>query len=159
MKTRILFVCLGNICRSPAAEGILKAMVREEGREADFLIDSAAIGPWHVGQLPDPRMRRCGRRHGYQFDSRARQVSAADFDRFDMIMAMDDENYAALSRMAPTDEARRKIHKMSALLSAHPGVKAVPDPYYGNDSDFDWAVELLEDACRMLLSRIPKKLV
>ena len=86
MKKKILFVCLGNICRSPAAEGIMKHIVKEEGREDDFFIDSAGIGPWHVGELPDSRMRRHGAAHGYNFNSRARQISRKDFNDFDLIV-------------------------------------------------------------------------
>ena len=83
---RLLFICLGNICRSPAAEGVMKYIVEREGRDSEFYIDSAGIGGWHVGQLPDYRMRQCGQRHGYVFDHRARQFSSKDFDRFDYIM-------------------------------------------------------------------------
>ena len=86
MKKKILFVCLGNICRSPAAEGIMKHIVKEEGREDDFFIDSAGIGPWHVGELPDSRMRRHGAAHGYNFNSRARQICRQDFKAFDLIV-------------------------------------------------------------------------
>lgn len=96
----VLFICLGNICRSPAAEGIMKAKVEEKGLASQFYIDSAAIGPWHVGQLPDNRMRRCGAAHGYCFDSHARQFDKSDFAKFDYIVVMDNDNYRAITRMA-----------------------------------------------------------
>lgn len=96
----VLFICLGNICRSPAAEGIMKAKVEEKGLASQFYIDSAAIGPWHVGQLPDSRMRRCGAAHGYCFDSHARQFDKSDFAKFDYIVVMDNDNYRAITRMA-----------------------------------------------------------
>lgn len=154
MKHSILFVCLGNICRSPAAEGILRSMVDARGMGADFLIDSAGIGGWHVGQLPDGRMRRCGASHGYRFDSRARQFAAADFARFDTIVAMDDDNRRALLRMAASDRDRRKVVQMAGFLRHHPASRDIPDPYYGEARDFDLVVELLEDACEGLLDEI-----
>ena len=107
--TSLLFICLGNICRSPAAEGVMKHIVEREGCDADFLIDSAGIGGWHVGQLPDSRMRRRGAARGYDFCSRARQFSAADFQRFDMILVMDRENYYDVKRLAHNSETLRSI--------------------------------------------------
>lgn len=152
--TSILFVCLGNICRSPAAEGIMKRVVAEAGLRGDFFIDSAGIGGWHAGQLPDHRMRRCGERHGYDFCSRARQFSAADFARFDYIIGMDRENVADLREQARTPEDAKKIRLMTEYLQHHPGQSTVPDPYYGSDFDFELVVELLEDACTGLLARL-----
>ena len=151
MKQRLLFICLGNICRSPAADGIMHHLVEGRGLADDFYIDSAGIGSWHVGQLPDYRMRRCGERHGYVFDHRARQFSAADFDRFDLIAVMDHENYHDVARQARSAADRRKIIRMSDYLRHHPGQQTVPDPYYGDERDFEFAVELLEDACEGLL--------
>lgn len=154
MKQRLLFICLGNICRSPAADGIMHHLVEARGLTDDFYIDSAGIGSWHVGQLPDYRMRRCGERHGYVFDHRARQFSAADFDRFDLIAVMDHENYHDVARQARSAADRRKIIRMSDYLRHHPGQQTVPDPYYGDERDFEFAVELLEDACEGLLDEL-----
>ena len=154
MKQRLLFICLGNICRSPAADGIMHHLVEGRGLADDFYIDSAGIGSWHVGQLPDYRMRRCGERHGYVFDHRARQFSAADFDRFDLIAVMDHENYHDVARQARSAADRQKIIRMSDYLRHHPGQQTVPDPYYGDDRDFEFAVELLEDACEGLLDEL-----
>ena len=154
MKQRLLFICLGNICRSPAADGIMHHLVEGRGLADDFYIDSAGIGSWHVGQLPDYRMRRCGARHGYVFDHRARQFSAADFDRFDLIAVMDHENYHDVARQARSAADRRKIIRMSDYLRHHPGQQTVPDPYYGDERDFEFAVELLEDACEGLLDEL-----
>ena len=151
MKQRLLFICLGNICRSPAADGIMHHLVEGRGLADDFYIDSAGIGSWHVGQLPDYRMRLCGERHGYVFDHRARQFSAADFDRFDLIAVMDHENYHDVARQARSAADRQKIIRMSDYLRHHPGQQTVPDPYYGDERDFEFAVELLEDACEGLL--------
>lgn len=157
MKHSVLFVCLGNICRSPAAEGILRGLAEGRGMGADFRIDSAGIGGWHVGQLPDHRMRRCGERHGYRFDSRARQFAKADFARFDIVVAMDDENRRALLRMAAGEDDRAKIVQMADFLRRHPGQRDIPDPYYGEERDFDYVVELLEDACAGLLDELTRQ--
>ena len=151
---KILFVCLGNICRSPAAEGIMNHLLKVENLEYLAETDSAGIGPWHVGQLPDERMRRHGRRHGYQFDSIARQFSASDFDRFDLIVGMDSENVRNLTSRARSSNDRRKIVCMADYLTHHPKHKSIPDPYYGNDRDFELVIELLEDACQGLLDSI-----
>lgn len=156
MKKRILFICLGNICRSPAADGIMKRLVSEAGLDDDFMIDSAGIGSWHVGQLPDHRMRRHGLLHGYTFDHRARQVSARDFDHFDYIAVMDQENYNDINRQARSETDRQKIIRLSDYLRHHPGQQTIPDPYYGNDRDFEYVIELLEDACATLLQELTK---
>ena len=150
MKKKILFVCLGNICRSPAAEGIMKHIVKEEGREDDFYIDSAGIGPWHVGELPDSRMRRHGSAHGYTFNSRARQICRQDFKDFDQIVVMDHDNYRAVSSLAPSEKDMEKVVRMADFLRHHPEATTVPDPYYGGDKGFELVIELLEDACREL---------
>lgn len=150
----VLFICLGNICRSPAAEGIMKAKVEEKGMASQFYIDSAAIGPWHVGQLPDSRMRRCGAAHGYCFDSHARQFDKSDFDKFDYIVVMDNDNYRAITRMASSDEEREKVVCMASYLRLHRGYTTVPDPYYGDESDFELVITLLEDALEGLIEEI-----
>ena len=157
-KYSILFVCLGNICRSPAAEGIIKKMIRDDGLESLYRVDSAGIGGWHVGELPDSRMRRHCAAHGYRLDSRARQFADSDFGDFDLIVTMDAENYANISRRAPQDGCRAEIVRMADFLASHPGQHTIPDPYYGGDNGFELVVELLEDACRNLLDRINEKL-
>lgn len=150
----ILFVCLGNICRSPAADGVMRKKAEEAG--LDLRIDSAGIGAWHVGQLPDPRMRQCGRKRGYDLSHRARQVSAADFGDFDIIMGMDAQNMADLRRLAPSDEAKGKIRLMADFLMGHKGQKSIPDPYYGDEADFDFALDLVEDAADGIIEQIKK---
>ena len=147
---RILFVCLGNICRSPAAEGIMKSIVQQHGDSALFHIDSAGIGSWHVGDLPDERMRRHGRQRGYDFCSRARQIRKEDFDAFDLILVMDDENYEELRWRVDSEEQLAKLHRMSEYFSHHPGADCVPDPYYGGSKGFELVLDLLEDACESL---------
>lgn len=153
-KHTVLFICLGNICRSPAAEGIFKAKVDARGLSDRFYIDSAGIGNWHVGQLPDSRMRRCGALHGYRFDSRARQFQKSDFQRFDHIVVMDRENYRAVTSMAATDADRQKVSICADYLTAHREYTTVPDPYYGDEKDFELVITLLEDALEGLLEWI-----
>ena len=151
---KILFICLGNICRSPAADGVMRHLVKESGREADFVIDSAGTGGWHVGELPDSRMRACGARHGYKFDHRARQFSRDDFSDFDLLVVMDNGNYRVVSNMAHTDEEREKIVMLADYMRNHKGQTTIPDPYYGSDRDFEFALELIEDACQGLLDAL-----
>lgn len=155
-KTSVLFICLGNICRSPAAEGIMAHIVEKHGMENEIEIDSAGIGPWHVGELPDRRMRSHGADHGYDFSSRARQIRREDLQRFDYIIVMDNENYHDVAAMARTEEERDKIRMMTDFCRHHPGHRAVPDPYYGGDRGFELVIELLEDACEGLLGHIMK---
>lgn len=120
-------------------------------------IDSAGIGPWHAGELPDRRMRSHGAAHGYNFDSRARQIKPEDMQRFDRIVVMDDENYSDVISMARTDGQRRKVSCMTDYCSRHKGYATVPDPYYGGDRGFELVIELLEDACHGLLAQIAKE--
>ena len=155
---RILFICLGNICRSTAAQGVMQQMVDDAGVASQFSIDSAGIGGWHVGQLADPRMRAHARQRGYELTHRARQFDAHnDFDSFDMIVTMDDDNYRQIVGMARTESDKQKVVKMADYLTFHRGVTAVPDPYYGGDRDFEYALDLIEDGCRGLLQRLSDK--
>ena len=154
MKKRILFICLGNICRSPAAEGVMRELVHHAGRDDEFEIDSAGIGGWHVGQLPDNRMRNHGAQRGYKFDSRARQFSKNDFSHFDYILVMDHDNFRAVSAMASTPADQVKVRMLTDYLQHHPNASMVPDPYYGGPEDFDYALDLIEDACQGLLNRL-----
>ncbi len=155
MKTRLLFICLGNICRSPAAQGIMQHLVDSRGLTNRFVIDSAGIGSWHIGDLPDRRMRDHGRRHGYTFGHRARQFHAsADFDRFDWILTMDDANYEEITCQALTDGERAKVVPLARFLRHHPQAHDIPDPYYGGDAGFERVIALLEDACEGLLEHL-----
>lgn len=152
-KHRLLFICLGNICRSPAAEGVMKAKVYAAKLDDQFFIDSAGIGDWHVGQLPDSRMRERGARRGYRLDSRARQIRQSDFDDFDLLLVMDRENYRIITSKAPDEESRKKVHMLTDYLQEQKNTDIVPDPYYGDLSDFDYALDLIEDACEGLLEQ------
>lgn len=153
-KHTVLFICLGNICRSPAAEGIMKSLVEKAGKSDEFEIDSAGIGNWHVGQLPDSRMRKCGAEHGYRFDSHARQFQRSDFKRFDTIVVMDNENFRAVTSMAFSQADKNKVVRMANFLTSHREYTTVPDPYYGDESDFELVITLLEDACQGLLDEL-----
>lgn len=152
-KKKILFVCLGNICRSSSAEGVMKLLVEKAGRTAEFEIDSAGILSYHQGELPDPRMRSHAARRGYQLLHRSRPVTTADFCHFDLIIGMDDQNIDDLRQLAPSPEACEKIHRMTEYCTSHPQADYVPDPYYGGSEGFEYVLDLLEDACAGLLSQ------
>ena len=153
-KHKILFVCLGNICRSPAAQGVMQAIVDAEGTSADWLIDSAGTGDYHTGDLPDQRMRIHARRRGYDLTHRARQVREADFDDFDLIVPMDASNERNLRRLAPTPEAEAKIVPMARWISLATRYDHVPDPYYEGAQGFELVLDLLEDGCRRLYDEL-----
>lgn len=149
-KHRILFVCLGNICRSPSAEGIMKAMIEEKGLSDSFYIDSAGTSGWHEGDLPDKRMRQHASLRGYTLDSRSRPVYLTDFEDFDLIIGMDDANVAELKKRAPDLPSVYKIRKMTEYNRTY-DYDHVPDPYYGGASGFELVLNLLEEACSNLL--------
>lgn len=153
-KLRVLFVCLGNICRSPAAEGVMRAIVEEEGREAAWELDSAGTGNYHVGDLPDQRMRIHARRRGLELTHRCRQVRESDFDDFDLIIGMDSQNIANLRRIAPSPEAEEKILPMGDLLPRSCGYDYAPDPYYEGSEGFELVLDLLADGCRRLFDTV-----
>ncbi len=152
-KKKILFVCLGNICRSPSAEAVFTAIVEKEGVAENFEIDSAGTGGWHVGRPADKRMQNHAVKRGYNLTSIARQFNPdIDFDRFDMIIAMDDENVLSLKSMARDENDLKKIYKMTDF-SKEWNYKEVPDPYYGGEEGFELVLDLLEDATRGLLEK------
>jgi protein-tyrosine phosphatase len=151
--TNVLFVCLGNICRSPAAEGIMKKIVTEAEKKDEFFIDSAGTIGMHQGQLPDLRMRKHALARGYKLDSKARIFKTQDFNHFDYIVAMDDSNFAYLKQKAGSIEHEKRIYHMSDFLSKY-DYKEIPDPYYGDSSDFNLVIDLLEDACHGLFNTI-----
>lgn len=158
MKKRILFVCLGNICRSPAAEGIMQQLIEEENLEDKIELDSAGLYSGHAGELPDQRMRLHANRRGYNLTHRSRPVKSYDFDEFDLIVAMDDSNYSRLKSLAPSVETEAKIIRMIDYVKGYPGYHSVPDPYYDGASGFELVLDLLEDGCRNLLETIKSEL-
>lgn len=142
----ILFVCLGNICRSAAAQGIFEHIAGSESESSPYYIDSAGTYGGHAGQLPDARMREAARKRGYILTSRSRKITTDDFDRFDLIITMDDSNYENCYRLAPSVEASRKIHRMTDFCVTHQA-DHIPDPYYEGVDGFERVLDLLEDAC------------
>ena len=151
---RVLFVCLGNICRSPAAEGVMRALVEERGDAAMWEIDSAGTGNYHIGDLPDKRMRIHARRRGYELTHRCRQVSAGDFEDFDLIIGMDAMNLRNLRAMAPSPEAERKIMGMGELFDVATRYDYVPDPYYEGAEGFELVLDLLQSGCGRLYEEV-----
>jgi protein-tyrosine phosphatase len=151
---RLCFVCLGNICRSPTAEGVMRAIVHEAGLASRITIASAGTGAWHVGELPDPRTRAAARARGLELTSKARLFVQADLERFDYVLAMDGSNLQNLQRMARTPRERARIHLLRAFDATAPAGAEVPDPYYGGPKGFDEVLDMCERACRGLLAHL-----
>jgi protein-tyrosine phosphatase len=150
---RILFVCLGNICRSPTAEAVVRAIAAREAPELTLELDSAGTADYHVGQPPDPRTRAAAARRGYDLSAlRARVVEPADFERFDLILAMDTENLKALRRRAPAHAHQRLRLFLEFAPESDP--RDVPDPYYGGPNGFEEVLDLIEEATRGLLAHL-----
>lgn len=152
-KHSILFVCLGNICRSAAAEEIMRTYLKQEGLEMEIEVDSAGISGYHEGDLADPRMRMHASRRGYQITHHSRPVRTDDFYNFDWILGMDDANIDALREKAPDVETERKIGRMTDFCQTKVA-DYVPDPYYGGAQGFENVLDILEDACKGLLNHI-----
>lgn len=152
-KIRLLFVCLGNICRSPSAEAVMKKLVKDADLEDSIEVDSAGIMGYHEGERADHRMRSHAARRGYVLDSISRPVRISDFYDFDLIIGMDDRNIDDLKQKAPDLESVAKIHQMTEY-SRNKLYDYVPDPYYGGASGFELVLDLLEDACGGLLETI-----
>ena len=157
MKERILFVCLGNICRSPAAQGIMQKLIDDNGLRNQFEIDSAGLYGGHSGELPDHRMRQHARLRGYSLEHHSRPVRTSDFDNFDLIVAMDDSNYARLKSMAPSVEDENKVVRMIDYVKGFPQYHSVPDPYYEGSEGFEIVLDLLEAGCRNMLNVLNQK--
>lgn len=151
--TRIVFICMGNICRSPTAEGVFRHKVRAAGLSEHITIDSAGTHDYHPGAPPDPRSQRYAGRRGYDLSGlRARALSDADIMQFDWLVVMDDANYAAVLRRTPT-EHQHKLRRLAEFCSVHV-TRDVPDPYYGDAADFERVLDLVEDGCDGLLEHI-----
>lgn len=149
---KILFVCLGNICRSPAAQGITEKMASERGM--DLECDSAGFYGGHAGDLPDRRMREAAYGRGYRLEHRARKIKSYDLDDFDIVIGMDDYNISDLHALADTEDKDRRIVRMTDFAVAYPEYDSVPDPYYEGAAGFQLVLNLLEDSCATLLDLI-----
>ncbi|MGQ0709634.1 MAG: low molecular weight protein-tyrosine-phosphatase [Rhodoferax sp.] len=151
--TRILFVCMGNICRSPTAHGVMRHKLAAAGLLARVEVDSAGTHAYHVGEPPDARSQQHARQRGYDLSQqRARAVQDADFARFDLILAMDAENLHRLRQRCPPQH-QHKLGLLTQHCSGHPQAREVPDPYYGGEAGFEYVLDLVEDACDSLLAR------
>jgi protein-tyrosine phosphatase len=153
---QILFVCLGNICRSPTAEGVMRSLVVAEGLEDEIEIDSAGTGAWHVGSEPDARATDTARGRGVALTGTARQVRPADFEEFDLILAMDHSNLREVRQLAPDESSRAKVRLLREFdpASVDSDDLDVPDPYYGGDDGFGRVFDLVLAACEGLLVEI-----
>lgn len=150
---RLLFVCLGNICRSPTAEGVMRSIVLAEGLGGWIELDSAGTGSWHVGSPPDSRARAAAARRGVELTGTARQVDRGDFERFDLILAMDSSNLGELRAIAPV-QLRGKVRLLREFDPDADGDLDVPDPYYGAAGGFEEVFDLVQAACGGLLEEI-----
>lgn len=153
---RVLFVCLGNICRSPTAEGVFRALVESEGLAGQIEIDSAGTHAYHIGEGPDPRSQEAAARRGIDLSSlRGRRATVVDIEEFDYVLAMDQENYANLMQLAPVQLESR----VSLLMKFAPkrSEDEVPDPYFGGEGGFDRVLDMIEDAARGLLADIRRQ--
>jgi protein-tyrosine phosphatase len=152
----VCFVCLGNICRSPTAEGVFRSLVAEAGLDAVIAIDSAGTAGYHAGEPPDARARSAAARRGITVDGRARQFLATDFDEFDYVLAMDRSNLAELEELR-SERARARLSLLRAFDATAPEHAAVPDPYYGGADGFDEVLDQCLRACKGLLEHIKKE--
>ncbi|MDB6003166.1 MAG: protein tyrosine phosphatase [Prosthecobacter sp.] len=150
---RLLFVCLGNICRSPAAEGVMRALIEAEGLADHVIIRSAGTGGWHVGKLPDQRMRAAARNRSYDLCSRARQVTEDDLRHYDLVLVMDRQNLRDVRSYDRAALFSSKVRLFCEFCTSHQETE-VPDPYYGGEQGFELVLDLLEDGCRGVLEHI-----
>lgn len=155
---RVLMVCMGNICRSPIAEGVLRAKLQQAGLHTRVVVDSAGTHGYHTGEAPDPRAIRAAAQRGVDLSSlRARPVRPEDFSRFDWLLAMDEANLAWLQSRMP-DGAHTRMGLLMEHACRHPGVHEVPDPYYGAAAGFEHVLDLVEDACDGVVARLSAEL-
>ncbi|WP_375473137.1 low molecular weight protein-tyrosine-phosphatase [uncultured Nostoc sp.] len=154
MPYKLLFVCLGNICRSPSAENIMNHLIEQAGLSEHILCDSAGTSSYHIGSPPDRRMSAAAAsKLGIKLRGRARQFQKSDFQDFDLILAMDRENYENILSLDRTEQYQHKVRLMCEFCSRHT-LKEVPDPYYGGQEGFNQVIDLLIDACEALLTKV-----
>jgi protein-tyrosine phosphatase len=149
--TRLLFVCLGNICRSPSAENIMNYLIEKEGLTEQIICDSAGTSSYHIGSTPDRRMQAAAKKRGIELKGRARQIEPYDLGDFDLILAMDKSNYYDILALDPKRKYKDKIKLICDFASQHSD-QEVPDPYYGGEDGFNYVIDLLLDACQGLLN-------
>ncbi|MGJ8696180.1 MAG: low molecular weight protein-tyrosine-phosphatase [Verrucomicrobiaceae bacterium] len=149
----VLFVCLGNICRSPAGENIFRQIVKDAGLSDTILCDSAGTEGWHTGKSPDARMSKTIKKRGYLVTGSARQFSLNDFDAFDLILTMDDENFTNVTRLAHSPDQLARVKRFTDFCTQHDHTE-VPDPYYGGTAGFELVADLLEDGCQNILNSL-----
>ncbi|MFE1747505.1 low molecular weight protein-tyrosine-phosphatase [Coleofasciculus sp. H7-2] len=153
MSYKLLFVCLGNICRSPAAENIMNHLIEQANLEERIVCDSAGTAGYHIGRSPDRRMTVAAGHTGIKLQGRARQFQKSDFEDFDLIVAMDRENYRDILSLDPSGKYRDKVRLMCDFCTRHTATE-VPDPYYGGPEGFNQVIDLLLDACEGLLQHV-----
>jgi protein-tyrosine phosphatase len=155
-RVRLLFVCLGNICRSPTAEGVMRQLVADQGLSDRVVVDSAGTGSWHVGHPPDERATAAAARRGIVLEGTARTFAADDFDQHDLLLAADRDNLEVMRSIAPDDEARERVRLLREFdaEAVAAGDLEVPDPYYGGPSGFDEVLDAVDRACRGLLDHL-----
>ena len=155
---KVCFVCLGNICRSPLAQGIFEALVKNEGLQDQIIISSAGVGNWHVGNSPDSRMQQTAQKNGINLNSRAQQFQSTDFNEMDLVLAMDQSNLSALQQMRPESELKDKLLLFRTFDPENKNNLEVPDPYYGGDNGFDIVYQIVERTCPKILEYLKKEL-
>ncbi|MFN2195302.1 MAG: low molecular weight protein-tyrosine-phosphatase [Anaerolineales bacterium] len=153
-KTKILFVCLGNIVRSPLAENIFRQLADEANLGYKYQVDSAGTGAWHVGEAPDSRMVRVAAQHGMQYTGRARQIARDDLEKFDLLVVMDRDNRAVLYNMMRGIKQQSKIHMLREFDPQAKIDAEVPDPYYGGSEGFERVYQIVRRSCEGLLNSL-----
>ncbi|MBF2046356.1 MAG: low molecular weight protein-tyrosine-phosphatase [Leptolyngbya sp. IPPAS B-1204] len=154
---KLLFVCLGNICRSPSAEGIMNHLIQQRGLEGQIICDSAGTSSYHVGSPPDRRMTAAAARRNIILSGQARQFELSDFEAFDLILAMDKDNYENLLYLDREGKYQHKVKLMCDFCTRHRD-REVPDPYYGGEAGFNYVIDLLLDACEGLLAHVQQEI-
>ncbi|QZZ19562.1 low molecular weight phosphotyrosine protein phosphatase [Leptothermofonsia sichuanensis E412] len=157
MPYKLLFVCLGNICRSPSAENIMNHLIQQAGLGEHIVCDSAGTSSYHIGSPPDRRMAAAAKQRGIVLRGRARQFTRSDFEAFDLILAMDRDNFAEITYLDPEGAYREKVRLMCDFCTDYT-LKEVPDPYYGGPEGFNQVIDLLLDACEGLLAHVKQEL-
>jgi protein-tyrosine phosphatase len=154
----VCFVCLGNICRSPLAQGVFQALVKEEGLQDRIIISSAGVSGWHVGNPPDARMQQTARYHGIHLNSLARQFQSSDFKQMDLVLAMDHSNLSALKQMSAEPELQDKLFLFRSFDPKHNNDLEVPDPYYGGGKGFETVYQIVYRTCPKVLDHLKAQL-